>query len=667
MPRTHAVERGLEQFPDSRPPSGKFGRMFGSLPAADFKGTLNGKENQPDEKILKALADEMIEAVPVEGLIPAGYTYLGQFISHDLTFDPVTSLQKDRDPAAMVDFRTPRFDLDSVYGRGPSDDPYLYWKDGVRMRLGKRLTDGNQLVGYDVPRSELIPSGGDSSDHALIGDPRNDENVIIAQLHALFLRFHNRMADILEADPENSGKQLTFEEVQKEVRWHYQWVILYDFLPRLIHPRIYNQILPHVNGKKADYDRLPLHPNSKVRDNPPSLTFYRLDKEPYMPVEFSAAAYRFGHSMVRDEYRLNKNPQPVTGGPFKILSNHPPLDLQGFRRFRDDWAIDWELFFDEQQAQRAFQIDTSLAEPLKMLPFPFAEGLPNLAERNLVRGRLLGLPSGQSVARMFDETPLLENELTVAGKNIADISPAFHNNAPLWFYILAEAQNWMTEAKQAVPARRQSALERGVGLSIERMGKLRWAAQSHEKELREVLKARDRMQNEFRDQAKKRLEDPQRTTDRAQTKLAEMQTKLRGAKTEDAKRQAKQDVDNAQAEFDKAQIALAEAQSKLSQEQNKLFKPVRDRLNNAVKEAADAKKQLVKQGKDLVEAQKPLAKYATLGAVGSRIVMETFVGLLWGDEYSFLRQEPGWKPWPVRQGQDRFGMMEFARFAASGR
>jgi hypothetical protein len=578
----------------------------------------------------------------------------------------------------------------------------------------------------------------------VIGDPRNDENVIIAQLHALFLRFHNRMADILEADPENAGKKLTFAEVQREVQWHYQWMILYDFLPRIIHSSIYNQILPHVNGREADYDRLPLEPKESVQDAPPSLRFYRLDTEPYMPVEFSAAAYRFGHSMVRDEYRLNKNAQPVTGGPFQILSHNTPFDLQGFRRFRDDWAIDWGFFFEglgippeneppkgeidlgEQQTQRASQIDTSLAEALKTLPFPFAASVPNLAERNLVRGLRLSLPSGQSVARMFGVDPLSEDELAVADTKLADISPAFRNNAPLWFYILSEAQNWITKAKTVLAeaadkaqnelakvkigslvvtdanrgyAEARSATNEvmtgaseadealkqvdGAQKARQRMGEARDKFLARQKELKDALKERDNVKSELRNPGKKPLgeaqtmlnvsitrsdgaqtqgvgiEEAQKAVDDAQTSQDEAQTKLAEAQTR------KTGVEAAQKELDDAQTELAEAQTELAKAHNELLKPVQERLAKALQGVAEAKEGLVKPRNELAAAQTPLAKFATLGPVGSRIVMETFVGLMWGDEYSFLRQEPGWKPWPVRKDSSKtdFGMTDFIKLA----
>src|SRR5262249_7515272 len=156
-----------------------------------------------DETILADLAKEMTAdadpPTPEEQVddeensgISAGYTYLGQFIDHDLTFDPASSLQKTDDPDGLVDFRTPRFDLDCIYGRGPDDQPYLYRGDGVHMLLGMKLT-GNDAD----PNAHMVPRNtpeGTEPARALIGDPRNDENVIVSQLQSSMLRFHNRMA-----------------------------------------------------------------------------------------------------------------------------------------------------------------------------------------------------------------------------------------------------------------------------------------------------------------------------------------------------------------------------------------------------------------------------------------------------------------------------------------
>src|SRR5258708_15497563 len=254
-----AAPRGSHFSPGSALFEGRFGRMFRTLPAAEF-----------DEDDLKELAKKMTadhEDRPTPETqdddeenqgISAGYTYLGQFIDHDLTFDPASSLDKQNDPNALEDFRTPRFDLDCVYGRGPDDQPFLYEDDGLHMLLGRPMTGNDDDRGTrDLPRNTPV---GRQPARALIGESRDDENVIVSQLQATMIRFHNAMADSMAIA---LGRTPTFEEVQREVRWHYQWVLLNDFLPTVAGDAIY-KVLPHLaNGTDPFQD-------------PPQLTFYNL-------------------------------------------------------------------------------------------------------------------------------------------------------------------------------------------------------------------------------------------------------------------------------------------------------------------------------------------------------------------------------------------------------
>ena len=451
--RSHGGVRGAEHAPHSPLFEGRFGRMFRRLRPASFS-----------EHALRALARLMIaefEAEPTPETevdneenqgIAAGHTYLGQFIDHDLTFDPASSLMKQNDPDALVDFRNPQFDLDNVYGRGPDDQPYLYEADGRHLQLGRKLTGNpSDLNTRDVPRHTSESGGANTRARALIGDPRNDENVIVSQLHAVMLRFHNKLVD------EHADK--SFATVQRLVRWHYQWVVLHDFLATIVGNDMIQSILPHLkSGKSMLHDQ-------------PRLLFYHWRNNPFIPVEFSAAAYRFGHSMVRPIYRLNttlgKNPppidDPVNGRKFIFHPDDDAQSLNGFRAFPSIWAIEWKLFFDMgdhlpnvgvTRLQRAYKIDTSLVNPLGLLPisFAFSEAHRSLAERNLLRGLRLGLPSGQDVARAMGEDVLSDDQLTVGkateadhSKNprlvdINDVGREFEGNSPLWFYVLAEAQ-----------------------------------------------------------------------------------------------------------------------------------------------------------------------------------------------------------------------------------
>ena len=391
--------------------------------------------------------------------ITAAYTYLGQFIDHDLTFDPTSRLRESLGPEQirkLADFRTPRFDLDNLYGRGPDDQPYLYDPDGIRMLLGEPLS-GNP----DDPHAVDVPRG--PSGRALIGDPRNDENRIVAQLHAIFLRFHNRVADYL-ARPEQLGQNVSFEAVRQQVRWHYQWMLVKDFLPTVVNDETLRSIFADLRNPTP---RLP-----GVQDS------LRL-----MPVEFSVAAYRFGHSMIRPLYRLNTT---VERRPIFLPKDHDSAhvddaaDLGGFRPIPRDWAIDWQFFVDLEHGatpagtgplsdpiartpQRAYKIDTSLASPLRRLPARIAAYPSRLARRNLERGATFRLPSGQAVARALGEEVIPDKDLVIGKATekgektpLCEIGESFARRAPLWAYILSEAQvsSWAADSsvgRDAVP------------------------------------------------------------------------------------------------------------------------------------------------------------------------------------------------------------------------
>ncbi len=462
-PKVHgSPARGLDSTPLSESFQGRFGRMFQSLSLYPATFGKNEAENLAN---LHNLATHMVadfEAEPTgedkvddeENMgIDAGYTYLGQFIDHDLTFDTTSSLAKQNDPNGLSDFRSPRFDLDNVYGRGPDDQPYLYQEDGMKLLLGRALTGNpNDPNTRDLPRNNPDPlnTGSGSPARALIGDPRNDENVIVSQLQVAMIRFHNRMVDVMQAEATAQNQPApTFEKVQQQVRWHYQWVVLHDFLPTVINKDVMAAVLPKpVAGHTLS-----------AKDYKDRLKFYQWKNEPYIPVEFSVAAYRFGHSMVRPIYRLNT----TLDGRQMIFDPNEFNSLRGFREFPDSWAVDWHLFFEsgdanqpksgKERVQKSYKIDTSLVNPLGNLPPQIASTMPSLAERNLVRGWRMALPSGQAVARYMGVTPLTDEQL-LAGKGTLDfeekkknvtlvsLSPRFKGNAPLWFYVLAEARHF---------------------------------------------------------------------------------------------------------------------------------------------------------------------------------------------------------------------------------
>jgi Animal haem peroxidase len=457
-PQIHGIVRGIDSVASSPSFEGRFGRMFRTLPAAKFfpedlealglEMTANPEKDAQGNLTATPETDRDDEESLDKSnkpIIAAGFTYLGQFIDHDLTFDPMSSLTKTNDPDQTIDFRTPRFDLDSVYGRGPDDQPYLYEDDGRHLKLGRPLTGAESFDSNacDLPRHTSTKGG---RARALIGDPRNDENVIVSQLQVSMLRFHNFMTDHL-------GASTPFDEIQRQVRWYYQWVVLHDFLPTIVGTEMVYKVLPHLDPKNK----------KTIQEAKPDLRYYKWKNEPFIPIEFSGAAYRFGHSMVRPIYRLNKTLKSgdpnINGRQFIFTTQDSPQGLNGFREFPANWAIDWSLYFDmgisKQPAlgvdriQPAYKIDTSLVNPLGNLPPSIASTIRSLAARNLMRGASFGLPSGQDVAREMC-VPVIPDKLLRVGKAnqggakenlpITDFGDSFKGKAPLWFYILAEAQ-----------------------------------------------------------------------------------------------------------------------------------------------------------------------------------------------------------------------------------
>ena len=263
------------------------------------------------------------------------------------------------------------------------------------------------LIDEDWPKD--LPRN--SQNRALIGDPRNDENVIVNQLHLAFLKFHNAVIDHLSAKPRTHENTL-FREAQRVVRWHYQWIVLHEFLPLIVGRDVVDDILTY--GRRV----------------------YKWQNEPFIPVEFSVAAYRFGHTMVRGTYQLNGD----FGAPIFDINTggNDPNDLRGgvrpespgiFRRF-----VEWDRFFEfeksSQTPQKSARFDTKLATPLFELT-GLEEG--SLATRNLERGLAFGLPAGQDVARFLKQEILSQRDLS----ELADYG--FDTRTPLWYYILREA------------------------------------------------------------------------------------------------------------------------------------------------------------------------------------------------------------------------------------
>ncbi len=293
----------------------------------------------------------------------AGTTFLGQFLDHDITSDAGSTLGRPTSVRRSTNLRSAKLDLDTVYGGGPGETRELYTDDDpfqLRVESGGRFED--------LPRNE--------EGTAIIGDPRNDENLMISGLHAAFLLFHNAVLSRVRAA--GVDDEAAFGEAQRVVRWHYQWIVLHEFLPQIVGQEMVDDVL--ARGPQF-YD----------------------ERRARIPVEFQTAAYRFGHSMVRPSYRANLAGD--NGDPFFAFVFNPdtltqeaggapdPDDLSGGHRAARRF-VGWQTFFDfeDGEAKPNKRIDTKLSTPLFQLPMGTISnsrgepiGPTSLATRNLLR------------------------------------------------------------------------------------------------------------------------------------------------------------------------------------------------------------------------------------------------------------------------------------------
>jgi Animal haem peroxidase len=363
-------------------------------------------------------------ADPGVSSIPSGYTYFGQFVDHDVTLDVSSSLDVATDANTVNNMRSPALDLDSVYGRGPGLDPFLYVFPAVGPSTAIKMQVGTNLPnGPGGPSSNGAPNGMSAqttwdvprilgTNTAVIGDPRNDENLIIVQFQHAMLRFHNAVVDLLLAAGFAGD---IFAEAKRIVTHHYQWAVVHDFLRRICGNAAVNNAMASVVAAVGSPFR--------------------------MPVEFAVAAYRFGHSMIRNVYWVNFNFIQATLGQVFAFNRNPNLPV------RSNWVVDFNAFFDTGVPvpvhNKARRIDSFLAAGLETLP-GFSGLMAVLATRNLRRGLALGLPSGQGMANSFGFAPMTPAQLTsgLPPPEVAVLNSGgglLLKQTPLWYYVLREA------------------------------------------------------------------------------------------------------------------------------------------------------------------------------------------------------------------------------------
>ena len=380
---------------------------------------------------------------PDNPTMTAGTTFVGQFIDHDITFDQTSQLGVPQNPLISPNTRTPLLDLDSVFGGGPGIRPDLYLEnpDGS---VGPKLKIGTGGVHEDLPR---VPNG-DGTYTALVGDPRDDENVIVGGMHCAHILFYNRVLDELpeydlgrfpaarahREDPANN--YVAFLLARQVTLWHYQWLLVNEHLPQLAGQAVVNDVLR--NGNR----------------------FYRPPAgDTFMPIEFGGACYRLGHSMVRPSYRANftsgtGDSTSPTADPFfaLVFDKNEPDFSDPVSYDRDDLLggypaprryVGWQTFFDlgDGNVKNNKRIDPIISSVLFTLPLPaiapHTQTSPTvLPQRNLLRQLTWGLPSGQAIARTMRAPALAPSDLD----ELAGVYPPFAVSTPLWYYILAEAK-----------------------------------------------------------------------------------------------------------------------------------------------------------------------------------------------------------------------------------
>ena len=352
-----------------------------------------------------------------EILVDCGYTYFGQFVAHDLTKD-VSSVDEAwrKEPEELENLQTPKLDLRVLYGGGPATSGELYEDDRVRLKVGSSRQGG---------RSFDICVGADGG--RVLADDRGAENLILRQMTAVFARLHNFAVE--QFRPEIAEEKALFERARLQTQWQFQWLVCRDYLQTLLDPEVYKKVF--------------VESRSTIRWDAFSI-----------PIEFSAAAMRFGHAMVRPNYLFSFGQEMRLPKIFGRTPDRGALD--------DEVEINWGFFFQGAGPVGAITgrpIDTRLSQPLHELPADLigvvdvacphsriAKNPAQLAVRTLLRSAGLRLASGQNVARAFGEEVLTEPELsqnfdggkTEQGRILRETGLV--RETPLWYYILKESE-----------------------------------------------------------------------------------------------------------------------------------------------------------------------------------------------------------------------------------
>jgi Animal haem peroxidase len=474
---------------------------FPDLAKDDQVGCFAG--TTPAETFSRLKAFEEASRTPLSHMqvlpmrLPPVYTYFGQFVNHDISApvgDVVTRPDPPEPVGVIVTIDPPGLDrarrakaeiilkhfvneqadplaLDSLYGDGPdSAEPRtraLYEADGKRFRLGVTRREVDQvfkdmlkdpgLVHHETGARDILRRDG----APLIADHRNDENLVVSQLHLALLLFHNKAVAALEgasATPEEC-----FAAARQLVTLHYHWLILHDYLRNLLSRTA--QTVPWAERPQT------------------------LDTARTVPLEFTTAAFRFGHSMVGSAYDFNANfgvgahlgPKGATLGQLFDFTTHHNMGKRGAATLQlpDHWVIDWDRMTRPSVANAiggAEKIDLTFApEMLNAMGMQHAVEHGSILFRNLMRGFHRRIPFGQALAAEYGLDPLKEADIRAAlpkghvdgpqSKTLRGVAQELGmlRETPAWLYFLCEARQH-ERGERIGPAASQIIADTIVGL-----------------------------------------------------------------------------------------------------------------------------------------------------------------------------------------------------------
>ncbi len=421
--------------------------------------------------------DECAEASDV----PAAFTFVGQFIDHDLTFNGMNLT--DSEGNAVQDIASPVIDLDNVYGPRlnviPTDEPYCKFYDQVFDQSGKfrlKPVHGSHGKGWDVPRNDSVCDEDPNFEAAYIFDPRNDENQLLLQIHILIERLHNRLIEdgfaAAQLGPGSHSVEDIIAAVRKEVVATWQSFVLHEYMPAILREDTLEYVLQQMSIKPTDA----AHPQTAYGDlkHKPYMDLVTGKNIVRMPHEF-AIGFRFGHSQLRPMYLLNKRPDGSGNVVllFKDARVSPQVevctrngsiyvdgsdDLSGHRKLAASHVVDWNVFYPAKSSSEtsSMLIDHRVTARVFNLPESAipddVKYIGNLPQRNLLRGSQIGVVSGEELARFYGYTPLTPDEMLEQPdrrdavrdlfKLDSSLDPKTNEKAfktPLWYYILREA------------------------------------------------------------------------------------------------------------------------------------------------------------------------------------------------------------------------------------